>query len=87
MSKKGIIIMLGVLVALMPFLGFPHAWESLFQIVFGLAIVLLSVWSTIDKHLTLKAKAQKRQVHKRRQVEIVAQHENDESSSTFSGNQ
>lgn len=64
--------MLGVLVALMPLLGFPRLWEAFFQVAIGLGIVLLSVWATIDKHLTLKAKAQKRQVHKQREAEMVA---------------
>jgi len=63
--------MLGVLVALMPLLGFPNVWESFFQVALGLAIVVISVWSTIDKHLTLKAKAQRRQLHKQREAEIV----------------
>ena len=64
MPKSRIIVALGALIALMPILGFPHSWESFFQIVAGLAIVLLSVWSTIDKKLSLKAKAQQRQARK-----------------------
>lgn len=64
MPKNKIIIVLGILVALFPLLGFPRAWESFSQVFIGLVIVLLSVWSSIDKRLTLKAKAQKRQRHK-----------------------
>ncbi|MDO8565019.1 MAG: hypothetical protein Q7R67_00090 [bacterium] len=60
MPKNRIIIILGVLVALLPLVGFPRAWEVFFQIVAGLSIVLVSVWSTIDKKLSLKAKAQAR---------------------------
>ena len=56
--------MLGVLIALLPVLGFPRAWESFFQVLAGLAIVLLSVWSTIDKKIMLKHKAQVRQARK-----------------------
>lgn len=56
--------MLGVLIALFPVLGFPRAWESFFQVLAGLAIVLLSVWSTIDKKIMLKHKAQIRQARK-----------------------
>lgn len=70
MPKNRIFIIFGSLVALLPILGFPGSWESFFQIVAGLSIVLLSVWATIDKRLTLKAKAQKRQLHKRREAEI-----------------
>lgn len=89
MPKNRIIIILGILVALMPLLGFPHAWESFMQIVFGLAIVILSVWATVDKRLTLKMKAQKRQAHKRREVEIANQNEGEsklETSTISEGN-
>ena len=75
MPKNKIIIVLGFLVALLPLLGFPRAWESFFQVVAGFAIVLLFTWSSIDKRLSLKAKAQRRQIHKRREVEIEAQKE------------
>lgn len=73
MPKNRIIITLGILVALMPLLGFPHLWESFFQVAMGLSIVLLSVWTTVDKHLTLKAKVQRRQDLKRREAEIIVQ--------------
>ena len=63
--------MLGVLIALTPILGFPHKLESVFQVIAGLSIVLVSVWSTIDKHLTLKAKAQKRHIRKVRESVVV----------------
>ena len=75
MPKKRIIITLGLLVALLPIFGFPRLWESFFQVVAGLSIVLLLVWATIDKKLTLKAKAQRRQIHKRRIAEIQSQEE------------
>ncbi|MDP3875067.1 MAG: hypothetical protein Q8Q22_00910 [bacterium] len=75
MPKNRIIIALGLLIALLPLLGFPRLWESFFQVVTGLSIILLSVWTSIDKRLSLKAKAQKRQIHKRREVEIEAQRE------------
>lgn len=61
--------------ALLPILGFPHAWESFFQVVAGFSIVILSVWVTIDKRLTLRVKAQRRQIHKHRVAEIKAQEE------------
>lgn len=64
MPKNRIILVLGVLIALLPVLGFPRSWESFFQILAGLSIVLLSVWSTIDKKLMLKAKAQQRVARK-----------------------
>ena len=61
MSKSRMIITLGVLVALLPILGFPRAWEGAFQVFAGLAIVGISLWSKIDRKLALKAKAQMRQ--------------------------
>lgn len=72
MPKKRAIVTLGVLVALLPVLGFPRAWESFFQVAAGLSIVLISVWAAIDKRLTLKAKAQRRQAHRRREAELEA---------------
>jgi len=64
MPKSRIIITLGALIALLPLLGFPHSWESFFQIISGLAIILLSVWHTVDKRMKLQAKAQARQVNR-----------------------
>ncbi|OHB10862.1 MAG: hypothetical protein A3H60_01905 [Candidatus Zambryskibacteria bacterium RIFCSPLOWO2_02_FULL_44_12b] len=75
MPKSRIIITLGAIIAILPLLGFPRLWESFFQVATGLSIVLLSVWTSIDKRLTLKAKAQKRQIHKRRVEEIQSQTE------------
>lgn len=55
----------------MPLLGFPSVWESFFQVALGISIVVISVWSSIDKRITLKAKAQRRQLHKQREAEIA----------------
>lgn len=41
MSKAGIIIILGFLVAFLPFTGFPSAFETTLSILFGLAVMLL----------------------------------------------
>lgn len=73
MPKSRIILMLGVLVALLPVLGFPRSWEAFFQVLAGLSIVLLSVWSTIDKKLTLKAKAQERLAKKVAETQAPSQ--------------
>lgn len=85
MPKNRIIVTIGLIIALLPILGFPRLWESFFQVAAGLSIVLLSVWATIDKRLTLKDKAQKRQLHKRREAEIEAQGEADKQA--FQGEQ
>jgi hypothetical protein len=71
MPKNRIIIVIGVLIALLPMLGFPHSWESFFQILAGLSIILLSVWSTIDRKLKLQAKAQLRQNRRATDVSVV----------------
>lgn len=71
MPKNRIIVILGACVALLPLLGFPKAWESFFQIVAGLSIITLSVWSTIDRKLSLKAKAQMRQGRKAVVPEVI----------------
>ena len=67
MSKNKTIIFLATLVALLPtsFIGLPPNQEEVMQILLGLAIIFISVWSIVDKRLSLKAKAQKRQAHKR----------------------
>lgn len=64
MPKSRIIITLGALIALLPLLGFPRSWESFFQVLAGLGIVLLSVWTNVDKRLKLQAKAQQRAARK-----------------------
>lgn len=64
MPKSRMIVILGALIALLPLLGFPHSWEIFFQMAAGLSIVLLSVWSNIDRKLSLKAKAHLRQARK-----------------------
>ena len=75
MPKNKIIITLGVLIVLIPVFGFPHLWEAIFQVIAGLLIVLLSVWTNIDRRISLKAKAQRRQMHKRLTAEIGAERE------------
>lgn len=70
MPKSRIILFIGFLIALLPALGFPHAWESFFQVVAGLGIVALSVMIAIDKRLTQKAKAERRQRMRRERLEV-----------------
>lgn len=70
MPKNRVIIFLAACVALLPMLGFPKAWESFFQVVAGLAIIAVSIWSSIDRKLKLQAKAQMRQ---RKVVEPTAE--------------
>lgn len=65
MPKSKIILTLGFLIALLPILGFPYAWETAFEVIAGLSIVFLSVMISVDKRITLKAKAQKRHVKRK----------------------
>lgn len=72
MSKNRIILFLGVIIALLPALGFPNSWEAFFQVLTGLSIILLSVWATIDRKLSLKAKAQMRNRARKATEEITS---------------
>jgi len=72
MHRSKIIITLGIIVALMPLLGFPHAWESVLQVLLGLSISGLSIWSIIDKRLSLKARARSRQLEKKKEQVLEA---------------
>lgn len=73
MPKSRIIITFGALIALLPLLGFPHLWESFFQVLAGLSIVFFSVWTNVDKRLKIQAKAQQRAARK---VAIIPPPEN-----------
>lgn len=65
MPKSRIILALGFFIALLPVLGFPNSWDHFFDTASGLLIVLLSVLISVDRRLTLKAKAEKRSQRKR----------------------
>jgi hypothetical protein len=43
MSKDLIVIILGILVAIMPFLGFPRSWETIIFLISGLIIAILGL--------------------------------------------
>lgn len=73
MPKSKIILTIGFLIALIPFLGFPYSWESFFEVVGGLSIVGLSVLISVDRRLSLKAKMHKRQARKRALVEVESE--------------
>lgn len=73
MPKNKIILTIGFLIALLPVFGFPHTWEVVFQVIGGLGIVFLSVMISVDKRITLKAKAQKRHNKRRALVEPIGE--------------
>lgn len=76
MPKSKVTIVIGVFIALLPFLGFPPKWDTFFEIVAGLSIVFFSVWSSIDRRLIMKAKAEKRMQRKRALVDVTLAREN-----------
>ena len=43
MSKHKVIFIIGIILILMPFLGFPSSWESVFEFVFGVALSLIAL--------------------------------------------
>ena len=48
MSKYSTIIGLGILVALMPFLGFPLIVKDIFFVIIGLAVAVIAYFSNIQ---------------------------------------
>ncbi len=43
MSKNKIILFIGLVVAAMPFLGFPSTWKMLFYVLAGGGLILMSI--------------------------------------------
>lgn len=43
MSIEALLILLGVLVALSPFLGLPHAWVMGISLILGIAVIAIGV--------------------------------------------
>ncbi len=76
MPRNRIIVCLAFLIACLPMLGFPRAWESFFQIATGLSIIALSFWTTIDRKLAMKAKAQMRRERHTKIVSVEAAPQN-----------
>ena len=52
MSKKRIIILLGVLTTLLPLSGFPSTWRSFFTFILGVAITGLAFVSYKNKEVS-----------------------------------
>lgn len=43
MSKEALVILLGVVIVLLPFLGLPGTWRTVLMVLVGAAIVLIGV--------------------------------------------
>ena len=54
MTTNKIIVLLGLVVAAMPFLGFPHAWEDAVFITSGVLIVALSLLNLWQRKILKK---------------------------------
>lgn len=49
-TRNRILFLLGALITLIPFLGFPSSYEDFFTTVFGLSIILLAFLYAREKH-------------------------------------
>lgn len=65
MSSRQVIIILGVLIILLPFLGFNSTWDMVISILTGLLIIILSYrLSPIKKNKTKQDEGDKTEVTK-----------------------
>lgn len=70
-SKNRLILILGVLVALMPFSGFPASWKNFFYIAFGLIISTFSFLLARHKRITRRHGPKKERSNINYKKEIV----------------
>jgi hypothetical protein len=49
MSRNKIILLIGILVAIMPFLGFPTAWKTIFYLLFGAILIIVAVVGHVER--------------------------------------
>lgn len=61
-TKNRILLLLGILIALVPFLGFPSSYENVFQAVFGIFVAAMAFLYARDKHLEAVSKTVKENV-------------------------
>lgn len=54
MSKNKIVFILGIVLIVLPFLGFPSAWKTFFMVVIGLFLVSLSFTTSLRKRTSGK---------------------------------
>lgn len=43
MTLDALIMLVGALVALLPFLGFPHSWDTVFFFILGVVVIALGI--------------------------------------------
>ena len=49
MSKKQWLIIIGIIIMALPFLGFPSNWDSFISVILGLVIILISYSNNINR--------------------------------------
>jgi hypothetical protein len=54
MSKNRIVFVIGSILFLIPFLGFPSSWKTFFSIVSGLILISLSLSNSIKRRMTIR---------------------------------
>ncbi len=42
MSRNKIVLLIGILVFIMPFLGFPSSWKTIFYVIFGGILIIIA---------------------------------------------
>jgi hypothetical protein len=42
MSRNKITLLIGILVFIMPFLGFPSSWKTIFYLTFGVILIIIA---------------------------------------------
>jgi len=78
MITNKFIVLLGFLVFLMPFLGFPHSYENIFYITAGLLILALSLLNLWQRRLLRKL------THHAKHVDTFTENTNEQSQETQS---
>jgi uncharacterized protein YabE (DUF348 family) len=75
MSKNKIILIIGIVIAIIPFLGFPSAWRSFFVFVGGVAVSTLSYLIARENRMVMHSKPKSRVVS---EVYVESHPKNDE---------
>ena len=75
MSLDALIMLAGLFVAVLPFLGFPNSWDTIFLFVAGIFVIALGI--VVRRRM---GQVQKIQRHERTFAEELPLHENEAAS-------
>ena len=53
MSRNKTILLIGILTVLMPFLGFPSTWKTVFYIIFGVILIIMAVYGHVSRRSSM----------------------------------